>query len=104
MIEQAEFGRTGHSSSRVVFGAAALGRMRQERADELLDVLLEFGVNHLDTAAAYGDSELRLAPWLATRPGPFFLATKTCGRPRAAAAARLEPALRRLGGDPLRLL
>src|SRR4051794_14260298 len=54
MIERAPFGRTGHQSSRVIFGAAALGRMRQERADELLEVLLEFGVNHLDTAAAYG--------------------------------------------------
>src|SRR3954454_9315995 len=60
MIERAPFGRTGHQSSRVVFGAAALGGMRQERADELLPVLLEFGINHLDTAAAYGDSELRL--------------------------------------------
>jgi aryl-alcohol dehydrogenase-like predicted oxidoreductase len=55
MIERAEFGRTGHPTSRVIFGAAALGRMSQERADPLLDVLLEFGVNHLDTAAAYGD-------------------------------------------------
>ena len=65
MIETAAFGRTGHESSRVIFGAAALGRMRQERADELLPLLLEYGVNHVDTAASYGDSELRLAPWMA---------------------------------------
>jgi len=104
VIAQAAFGRTGHRSSRVVFGAAALGRMRQERADELLDVLLEFGVNHLDTAAAYGDSELRLAPWLATRRGQFFLATKTGERTGDAARAGLERSLERLGVDHVDLI
>src|SRR5258707_15339703 len=77
LIDRTPFGRTGHDSSRVIFGAAALGRMRQERADELLPVLLEHGVNHLDTAADYGESELRLAPWLAAHRDDFFLATKT---------------------------
>jgi len=43
-------------------------------------LLDEFGVNHLDTAADYGDSELRLAPWLANRRGDFFVATKTANR------------------------
>jgi aryl-alcohol dehydrogenase-like predicted oxidoreductase len=99
MIAAAPFGRTGHSSSRVIFGAAALGRMSQERADELLPVLLEFGVNHLDTAAMYGDSELRLAPWLAAHPGRFFLATKTGDRSAGDARASLERSLTRLGVD-----
>jgi aryl-alcohol dehydrogenase-like predicted oxidoreductase len=104
MIERAPFGRTGHQSSRVVFGAAALGRMRQERADELLEVLLEFGVNHLDTAAAYGDSELRLAPWLAAHPDAFFLATKTGDRTADDARASLERSLERLGVDHVDLI
>ena len=64
MIPTAPFGRTGHASSRVIFGAAALASMRQERADEVLADLLRHGVNHLDTAADYGDSELRIAPWM----------------------------------------
>ena len=54
--------------------------MRQEAADEPLPVLLDEGVNHLDTAAAYGDAELRMAPWLAADPGEFFVATKTGDR------------------------
>ena len=58
MIEKIPFGKTGHQSSRVIFGAAALGGMKQDKADPILDVLLEFGINHIDTAAAYGDSEL----------------------------------------------
>ena len=104
MIEQAEFGRTGHRSSRVIFGAAALGRMRQDRADEVLEVLLEFGVNHLDTAASYGDSELRLAPWLAAHPGRFFVATKTGDRTATDARASLERSLLRLGVDHVDLV
>ena len=63
-IERLEFGRTGHASSRVIFGAAALGGMRQEKADGLLELVMQAGINHIDTAASYGDSELRLAPFL----------------------------------------
>ena len=103
-IPLAAFGRTGHQSSRVIFGAAALGRMRQDKADELLPILLEFGVNHLDTAAGYGDSELRLAPWLADYRDRFFLATKTGDRTADAARASLERSLDRLGVDQVDLV
>jgi aryl-alcohol dehydrogenase-like predicted oxidoreductase len=104
MIDRTEFGRTGHASSRVIFGAAALGRMRQERADQLLSLLDEFGVNHLDTAASYGDSELRLAPWLAEHRDRFFLATKTDDRTGDEARASLERSLTRLGVDHVDLV
>ena len=97
MIERAEFGRTGQLSSRVVFGAAALWRMPQDKADEVLADLRAFGVNHLDTAADYGDSELRLAPWLAAHPGEFFVATKTGARTGPGAREGLERSLERLG-------
>jgi aryl-alcohol dehydrogenase-like predicted oxidoreductase len=99
MIDKAPFGRTGHLSSRVIFGAAALGRMRQDRVDQLLPSLAEFGVNHIDTAASYGDSELRLAPFLAGKREDFFLATKTGDRSGDAARASLERSLDRLGVD-----
>jgi aryl-alcohol dehydrogenase-like predicted oxidoreductase len=104
MIERAEFGRTGHQSSRIVFGGAALWRMTQEQADELLPVLLEAGVNHLDVAAAYGDAELRLAPWLAGHRRELFLATKTGDRAGADARASLERSLERLGVDQVDLI
>ncbi len=104
MIDQAEFGRTGHGSSRVIFGAASLSRVSQERADEVLPLLMEFGVNHIDTAAGYGDSELRLAPWLADHRDEFFLATKTGDRTGAEARASLERSLSRLGVDQVDLI
>jgi aryl-alcohol dehydrogenase-like predicted oxidoreductase len=104
MNDRASFGRTGHDSSRVIFGAAALGSMRQERADQVLATLLEFGVNHIDTAASYGDSELRIAPWMTAHRGRFFLATKTAERSGDGARASLELSLTRLGVDYVDLI
>jgi aryl-alcohol dehydrogenase-like predicted oxidoreductase len=99
MIAKAEFGRTGHKSSRVVFGAAALSSVTQEVADRTLELLLKHGVNHIDTAASYGDSELRVKPWLKREPGHFFLATKTGKRDEKGAREELHRSLDRLGVD-----
>ena len=104
MIERIPFGSTGHLSTRTIFGAAALGSMRQEKADQVLDLLLEFGVNHIDTAAGYGDSELRIAPWMATRRDRFFLATKTGARGVQGARESLERSLERLRVDHVDLI
>ncbi len=98
-IAQLPFGRTGHKSSRIIFGAAALSRASQDVADRTLDVLLEHGVNHIDVAASYGDAELRVAPWLKRNPGHFFLATKTGERRAEPAREELERSLERLGVD-----
>jgi len=103
-LDRTPFGRTGHHSSRVIFGAAALYSMKQERADRLLDLLLEFGVNHIDTAADYGDSELRLGPWMQKHRGDFYLATKTGDRTKAAARESIHRSLERLRTDHLDLV
>ena len=104
MIERIPFGSTGHLSSRTLFGAAALGRMRHDKADAVLDTLLEFGVNHIDTAASYGDSELRIAPWLQDHRKHFFVATKTGARTASEARANLERSLTRLGVEQVDLI
>ncbi len=104
MIEKRPFGQTGHESSRVLFGAAALARMRQEKADSLLETLLEYGVNHIDTAAAYGDAELRIAPWMRGHRDRFFLATKTGARTSEGARESLHRSLERLGVDRIDLI
>ena len=82
LIPRIPFGSTGHESTRTIFGAAALSAMKQDRADRVLETLLEFGINHIDTAASYGESELRLAPWLQLHRESFFLASKTGQRTR----------------------
>ena len=99
MIERAPFGATGHDSSRVIFGAAALGRVSKGDADGALDQLLEHGINHIDVAAGYGDAELRIAPWLKRNPGTFFVATKTGERTYRGAREEIRRSLDRLGVD-----
>jgi aryl-alcohol dehydrogenase-like predicted oxidoreductase len=99
MIPRMPFGATGHDSSRVIFGAAALGRVAKTDADRVLELLLEHGVNHLDVAAGYGDAELRIAPWLQRHPDTFFLATKTAERTYRGARDGIRRSLDRLGVD-----
>src|SRR5213595_3099742 len=99
MIDRAPFGATGHESSRVIFGAAALGNVSKADADRTLEVLLEHGINHIDVAASYGDAELRVAPWLKRYPNAFFVATKTDERRAEDAREQLQRSLDRLGVD-----
>jgi aryl-alcohol dehydrogenase-like predicted oxidoreductase len=104
MIEKIPFGKTGHLSTRVIFGAAALGGMKQDKADPILDILLEFGINHIDTAAAYGDSELRIGPWMREHRKQFFLATKTGDRTYDGARDSLNRSLERLQVEQVDLI
>lgn len=104
MIERRPFGRTGHLSSVTLFGAAALARATQAEADRALELLLRYGVNHIDTAARYGDSELRIGPWMARHRKDFFLATKTGERTAAAAREGIHRSLERLRVDQVDLI
>jgi aryl-alcohol dehydrogenase-like predicted oxidoreductase len=103
-IEKRPFGRTGHMSSAAIFGAAALGRVTQEEADRALDLLLEYGVTHIDVAASYGDAELRIGPWMPRYRDQFFLATKTGERDYAAARDEIHRSLDRLQTDHVDLI
>ncbi|MBV9230040.1 MAG: aldo/keto reductase [Chloroflexi bacterium] len=97
------FGRSGHMSTRTVFGAAALGSVTQAEADRTLEVLLRYGVNHIDVAASYGDAELRIAPWLKQHRADFFVATKTGARTAQEAREELHRSLERMGIDSVDL-
>ena len=99
MIPRLAFGRTGHLSTRALFGAAALAQVTQAEADKTLELLLELGVNHIDTAASYGDAELRIGPWMAKHRQEFFLATKTEKRTYSNAREELFSSLERLEVD-----
>src|SRR6266699_374174 len=93
------FGRSGHLSMRTIFGAASLSNVTQGEADRTLEVLLQYGVNHIDVAASYGDAELRIAPWLARYRSQFYVATKTDGRTAQEAKDDLHRSLERMGID-----
>lgn len=104
MIRKQMFGRMGHESTVTLFGAAALGRVTQAEADRTLDVLLEYGINHIDTAASYGDAELRIGPWMPKHRKDFFLATKTGERTYAKAKEEIHRSLERMQVDQVDLI
>jgi aryl-alcohol dehydrogenase-like predicted oxidoreductase len=103
MIETRPFGRTGHQSTATIFGGAALWDVTQDEANKTLDVLLEYGVNHIDTANSYGKSEERIGPWLEPYRDRFFLASKTGDRTYAGAWEHLKRSLDLLHTDHLDL-
>jgi len=98
-MHYASFGRTGHVSSRAIFGAAALSDVSQATADRAIETVIQYGVNHFDTAASYGDSERLLGPWLERNRDRVFLATKTGERRKDAARDELHRSLERLRTD-----
>ena len=98
-IAKQPFGRSGHLSTRTLFGAASLSHVTQGEADRTLEVLIQYGVNHIDVAASYGDAELRIAPWLARYRSQFYVATKTDSRTAQEAKEDLHRSLERMGID-----
>jgi aryl-alcohol dehydrogenase-like predicted oxidoreductase len=104
MIPVQPFGKTGHNSTRVLFGAAAIGQVSQADADRTIELIRDHGINHIDTAASYGEAELRLGPWMAEHRSDFFLATKTGERKRDDAYAEISRSLERLRTDQVDLI
>ena len=104
VIEKQSFGRTGHSSTRAIFGSFCLSQTGQNTADKALEILLEYGINHIDTAPAYGDAELRVGPWMKQYREQFFLATKTDKRTYQEAREQFYRSLERLQVDRVDLL
>lgn len=96
-METRRFGRTGHLSTVAIFGAAAFYQVEQADADQAMQTVIEYGVNHIDVAPSYGLAEQRLAPWMAMERQRFFLGCKTTERTREGAAAELRRSLQRLG-------
>ncbi|MCX5916751.1 MAG: aldo/keto reductase, partial [Deltaproteobacteria bacterium] len=104
MIEKRPFGRTGHMSTATIFGGAALIRAAQKDAERALEMLLKYGVNHIDTAPRYGDSEILIGPWMARHRNDFFLATKTGKRTYEEAREDIHRSLDRLKVDRVDLI
>ena len=104
MIAKLPFGQTGHQSSRTLLGAAAFGNVTQDEADRSIELAYSYGVNHVDTAASYGDAELRLGSWISRHERPSFLATKTGERTYAKAREEIHRSLERMHVDQVDLI
>jgi aryl-alcohol dehydrogenase-like predicted oxidoreductase len=99
VIAQRPLGRIGHDSTRAIFGGYALSQATPAEADQVLALLLEYGVNHIDVAYLYGEAEKRIGPWMERYRDRFFLATKTYKRTHRGAWQDLRRSLERLRVD-----
>ncbi len=97
-------GRIGYEGSVIMFGAASLGNVTQEEADDSINLALKHGVNHFDTAASYGDAELRMGPLISKARNDIFLATKTGKRTKQEAKEEIYRSLERMQVDTVDLL
>lgn len=99
MLQTRRFGRTGHLSTVAIFGAAAFWEISQEQADQVMELVIAAGVNHIDVAPSYGQAEERLGPWMRRERGRFFLGCKTTERTRTDAWSELRQSLKRLQSE-----
>jgi aryl-alcohol dehydrogenase-like predicted oxidoreductase len=95
-MEKRKFGRTGHSSTVAIFGAAAFGEISQAEADRVMEMVIAAGVNHLDVAPSYGQAEERIGPWMPRERSRFFLGCKTTERTKEGAWNEMQSSLKRL--------
>jgi aryl-alcohol dehydrogenase-like predicted oxidoreductase len=98
-MEKRPFGRSGHMSTVAILGGAAFGEVDQVTADKAMEIVLEYGINHIDIAPSYGHAEDRLAPWMKTHRGHFFLGCKTMERTREGALEEMHSSLKRMHTD-----
>ncbi|MDB5055193.1 MAG: aldo/keto reductase [Bacilli bacterium] len=103
-MQERKMGRIGHLSSVIMFGGAKLGQVTQEEADQSIAFALEQGINHFDTAASYGDAEIRMGPWMNRIRQQIFLASKTGERTKLKAKEEIYRSLERLQVDHLDLI
>lgn len=103
-MEKRRLGRLGHESTVLIYGAASLSEVTQDVADASIQEALDAGINHFDTAASYGEAELRLGPWMPRIRDQIFLATKTGERERDAAWEQINKSLERLQTDHVDLI
>ena len=104
MIPTSPFGSTGHESTRIIFGAAALGGASEEEGERALELVLKHGINHVDTAAMYGRAERRVGAWMPRYRDRFFLATKTGERTYEKARDQIRHSLERMQTDHVDLI
>jgi aryl-alcohol dehydrogenase-like predicted oxidoreductase len=103
-MEYRRLGRLGRMNSVLIFGGAALAEVSEEAAHRAISLARESGVDHFDTAADYGDSELHYGRWMPEMRSEIFLSTKTGEREKEAARRQIEASLERLQVDHVDLI
>ena len=98
-MRQVRLGRTGLMVSQVGFGGIPIRRLTKEQAVAILRHCLDLGVNFIDTAHGYGDSELMIGEAIRGRREGLVLATKSHALTGDEFRRDVEQSFERLGTD-----
>ncbi|HEY5674681.1 MAG TPA: aldo/keto reductase [Malonomonas sp.] len=102
-MQMKQLGKTELQVSEIGFGAIPIIRLGQQQAGAVLRHALERGINFIDTANAYRDSEEKIGLALAGKRHKVVIASKSLRRDAAGVREHLERSLRMLGTDYLDL-
>jgi len=98
-----KLGRTGIKASVIGYGGIKLPLLSQDLATATIDRALDLGVNFIDTARNYGDSERKIGTATKGHRDDFHIATKTSQRTAEGARKELGTSLKELGMDRIDL-
>lgn len=96
-------GRTGLEVSIIGFGAIKLPGIQKDDVVKIINRALDLGINYIDTARNYRDSEEKIGLVLKERRSDCYIATKTTARNAADLTEELETSLRNLQTDKIDL-
>lgn len=98
-LPRRSLGKTGEQLSILGFGGIMLNNMEQQRANDLIAMAFDAGINYYDVAPTYGNAEERMGPALESYRDQSFLACKTHQRGKAGAEDDLHASLKKLRTD-----
>ena len=99
-MQRVRFGKTGLSVSEVAFGGIPIMRLDRAGAVTVVRSAIDLGVNFIDTAHGYGDSEEKIGEAIRDYPrADLVIASKAPAADKAGFRRQLETTLERLGTD-----
>lgn len=102
-MEKRRLGRTGMEVTCIGFGALPIQRCTMEEAGEVLHAALDSGINFIDSARAYTDSEEKIGRHISARRSEYYLATKSAKRTKEGMAGDIDTSLRLMKTDHIDL-
>jgi len=100
-IPKRKLGKTGFEATVLGLGGVTYNLLPDAEAAALVSRAIDLGINYIDTAHSYKESERKIGQVMPERRAEIFLATKSTNRTRAGMAAEIEESLRRLRTDRL---
>ena len=104
-LEKRKLGKTGLNITILGLGCAQIGSIRSfKQAVKIVETAIDLGINYIDTASTYGNSEEKVGEVMKSRRKEVILATKTLQRDKESSWREINTSLERLNTDYVDIL